>query len=67
MYITDARGKEDGENYFKLAGKFKMRYFIAEPLKEDLEIINQLAEKCKIQVPFKNTQNRILIGIRILY
>lgn len=67
MFIADARGKEDWENYFKIGSKLKLSYFVAEPHKEDLDIINQLAEKYKIQVPFKNAQNRILIGIRILY
>lgn len=50
MYIADARGKEDWENYFKMGRELGLDYLVAEPQKEDLDIINQLAGKYKIKV-----------------
>lgn len=50
LYVSDAKGVEDWERYFKLAKKLEVKYLVSEPKQEDLDVIDSLAEKYKIKL-----------------
>lgn len=50
MYIAGAEGKKDWEDYFKMGRQLGIQYFVAEPRKEDLDLINRMAGTYNIKV-----------------